>query len=83
MHGVKGEACAWRGLDRGQFWNVYFGCVEFGCDAESLRNFGACVGFFVSACMRFRVQLVVCLWSVCWQRVLLEEFLVFGVRLRL
>ena len=25
-----------RGLDRGQF----------GCDAESLRNFGACVGFF-------------------------------------
>ena len=38
--------CAQRGLDREQFWNVYFGCVEFGCDAESLRNFGACVGFY-------------------------------------
>ena len=39
------------------------------------------LGFFVSACMRFRVQLFVRLWSVCLKRVHLEEFLVFGVRL--
>jgi hypothetical protein len=71
------------GLIVSSFGMFIFGCVEFGCDAESLRNFGACVGFFLSACMRFRVQLFVCLWSVCWKRVLLEEFLVFGVRLRL
>lgn len=62
-----------RGLDHEQFWNVYFGYVEFGRDAESLRKFGACVGCSVSACMWFRVQLFVSLWSVCW-----KDFLVFG-----
>ena len=33
---------------------------------------------FCSACMQFRAQFFVCLWWVCWERVLLEEFLVFG-----
>lgn len=33
---------------------------------------------FCSGCKQLRAQFFVCLSSVCWERVLLEDFLVFG-----
>jgi hypothetical protein len=71
--------CAWRGLDREQFWNVRFGCVEFGCDAESLRNVCVCVGSIVAVvCSLERNSLFVC--GECAGRVsFLRSFWFLGV----